>query len=367
MEVREAYLVLEDGSVYEGESMGAVGTTFGEVVFNTSMTGYQEILTDPSYAGQIVVATYPLIGNYGVNERYVESRRIQVSGYVVREQSRHPSHYRSDGAIDEYLAGQSIVGISKVDTRAVTRRIRREGAMMGCVTSELSPEEARERLGRAPRYDDVDFVATVTTNDAYAWNGTPSEHGYGPHIVVTDCGLKYNILRNLESRGCRATVVPASTTAEDVLDLEPDGIVFSPGPGDPAHLGYAVDMVKGLVGKLPVMGICLGHQLLSKALGAQTYKLKFGHHGGNHPVRDLATGRVYITAQNHGFAVDADTVPPGMEVSHVNLNDGTVEGMIHRDLPIMGIQFHSEAAPGPWDNEYLFDRFLSMIKEVSRS
>ena len=244
MEVREAYLVLEDGSVYQGESMGAVGTTFGEVVFNTSMTGYQEILTDPSYAGQIVVATYPLIGNYGVNERYVESRRIQVAGYVVREQSRTPSHYRSDGAIDEYLASQNIVGISKVDTRAVTRRIRREGAMMACLTSELSPEEARERLSRAPRYDDVDFVATVTTSDAYAWNGKPVGHGSGPHIVVTDCGLKYNILRNLEARGCQATVVPASTTAEDVLDLEPDGIVFSPGPGDPAHLGYAVDMVK---------------------------------------------------------------------------------------------------------------------------
>ena len=367
MEVREAYLVLEDGSVYEGESMGAVGTTYGEVVFNTSMTGYQEILTDPSYAGQIVVATYPLIGNYGVNERDVESRRIQVAGYVVREQSRHPSHYRSDGAIDEYLARQDIVGISKVDTRAVTRRIRREGAMMGCVTSELSPEEARERLDRAPRYDDLDHVASVTTNDPYSWNEKPAEHGSGPHIVVTDCGLKYNILRNLEARGCQVTVVPASTTAEDVLVMEPDGVVFSPGPGDPAHLGYAVDMASDLVGKLPVMGICLGHQLLSRAFGAQTYKLKFGHHGGNHPVRDLATGRVYITAQNHGFAVDADTFPAGMEVSHVNLNDGTVEGMIHKEFPIMGIQFHSEAAPGPWDNEYLFDRFLSMIRAVSRS
>ena len=367
MTVREAYLVLEDGSVYDGESMGAIGTTCGEVVFNTSMTGYQEILTDPSYAGQIVVATYPLIGNYGVNERDVESRRIQVAGYVVREQSRHPSHYRSDGAIDEYLATQNIVGISKVDTRAVTRRIRREGAMMGCLTSELSLEEARERLGRAPRYDDLDYVASVTTSDSYAWNGKPAEHGSGPDIVVTDFGLKYNILRKLEARDCRVTVVPANTTAEDVLDLEPDGIVFSPGPGDPAHLGYAVDMVNGLVGKVPVMGICLGHQLLSRALGAQTYKLKFGHHGANHPVRDLATGRVYITAQNHGFAVDADTFPASMEVSHVNLNDGTVEGMIHKELPIMGIQFHSEAAPGPWDNEYLFDRFLSMIKEVDRS
>ena len=367
MTVREAYLVLEDGSVYDGESMGAIGTTCGEVVFNTSMTGYQEILTDPSYAGQIVVATYPLIGNYGVNERDVESRRIQVAGYVVREQSRHPSHYRSDGAIDEYLATQNIVGISKVDTRAVTRRIRREGAMMGCLTSELSPEEARERLGRAPRYDDLDYVASVTTSDPYAWNGKPAEHGSGPHIVVTDFGLKYNILRKLEARDCRVTVVPANTTAEDVLDLEPDGMVLSPGPGDPAHLGYAVDMVNGLVGKVPVMGICLGHQLLSRALGAQTYKLKFGHHGANHPVRDMATGRVYITAQNHGFAVDADTFPASMEVSHVNLNDGTVEGMIHKELPIMGIQFHSEAAPGPWDNEYLFDRFLSMIKEVDRS
>ena len=237
MEVREAYLVLEDGSVYEGESMGAVGTTYGEVVFNTSMTGYQEILTDPSYAGQIVVATYPLIGNYGVNERDVESRRIQVAGYVVREQSRHPSHYRSDGAIDEYLARQDIVGISKVDTRAVTRRIRREGAMMGCVTSELSPEEARERLDRAPRYDDLDHVASVTTNAPYSWNGKPAEHGSGPHIVVTDCGLKYNILRNLVARGCQVTVVPASTTAEDVLVMEPDGMVFSHRAGRPRSSG----------------------------------------------------------------------------------------------------------------------------------
>ena len=245
MTVREAYLVLEDGSVYQGESMGAVGTTCGEVVFNTSMTGYQEILTDPSYAGQIVVATYPLIGNYGVNERDVESRRIQVAGYVVREHSRNPSHYRSDGAIDEYLASQNIVGISKVDTRAVTRRIRREGAMMGCLTSELSPEEARERLGRAPRYDDLDYGCYCDYRWSLFLEWKAGRTWLRTHVVVTDCGLKYNILRNLEARGCQATVVPASTTVEDVLDLEPDGIVFSPGPGDPAHLGYAVDMVKG--------------------------------------------------------------------------------------------------------------------------
>ena len=365
----EACLVLEDGSVYQGDSFGATWTAYGEVVFNTSMTGYQEILTDPSYAGQIVVATYPLIGNYGVNGRDVESRRIQVAGYVVRQQATHPSHYGATGSIHEYLADQGVPGISGIDTRAVTRRLRSQGAMMGCLTSEMSAEEALARLKEAPRYVDLDYVASVSTEAPYVWQGSDGagEQPANHRIVVTDCGLKYNILRSLQARGCSVTVVPAKTTSQEVLALEPQGVVFSPGPGDPALLGYAVRMVEGIIGKVPVMGICLGHQLLARALGAQTYKLKFGHHGGNHPVQDMGTGRVYITAQNHGFAVDADTLPPELEVSHVNLNDGTVEGIVHKGLPLMGIQFHSEAAPGPWDNEYLFDRFLSMVKEVVRS
>ena len=365
----EVYLVMEDGSVYRGESFGAPGTAYGEVVFNTSMTGYQEILTDPSYAGQIVVATYPLIGNYGVNGRDVESRRIQVAGYVVRQQATHPSHYGTTGTIHDYLADQGIPGICGVDTRAVTRRLRSEGAMMGCLTSEMGPEQAYECLRQVPRYVDLDYVASVSTEERYVWQGDDgSGDPPGRHrIVVTDCGLKYNILRKLQARGCRVTVVPAKTTAQEVLDLAPHGVVFSPGPGNPALLGYAVSMVEGLIGQVPIMGICLGHQLVARAFGAQTYKLKSGHHGGNHPVQDLATGRVYITAQNHGFAVEASTLPPGLEVSHVSLNDGTVEGIVHSDLPILGIQFHSEAAPGPWDNEYLFDRFLSMVKEVARS
>jgi len=241
--------------------------------------------------------------------------------------------------------------------------------MMGCLTSEMGAEEAMARLRQVPHYVDLDYVASVSTEAPYVWRND-SDHDRSPakrRIVVTDCGLKYNILRNLRSRGCAVTVVPARTTAAEVLSLKPDGVVLSPGPGDPALLEYAVKMVQGLVGRVPVMGICLGHQLLARAFGAVTYKLKFGHHGGNHPVKDLATGRVYITAQNHGFAVDAQSLPPRLEVSHVNLNDGTVEGIFHRDLPILGIQFHSEAAPGPRDNEYLFDRFLSMVKEVARS
>ena len=365
----ETYLALEDGSVYLGEPFGGLGTAFGEVVFNTAMTGYQEILTDPSYVGQIVVATYPLIGNYGVNAQDVESRRIQVAGYVVRQPSAHPSHNGNTGTIHDYLAAQGVPGISGVDTRAVTRRLRSQGAMMGCLTSEMSAEQALAQLREVPRYVDLDYVTTVSTEERYVWQGSDGagDPSGNDHIVVTDCGLKYNILRKLRARGCRVTVVPAKTTAEEVLGLRPDGVVFSPGPGDPALLSYAVKLMKGLVSRVPIMGICLGHQLLARAFGAETYKLKFGHRGGNHPVQDLATGRVYISAQNHGFAVDAETLPPGLEVSHVNLNDGTVEGIVHRGIPVMGIQFHSEAAPGPWDNEYLFDRFLSMVKEVARS
>ncbi|PZC50838.1 MAG: carbamoyl-phosphate synthase small subunit [Chloroflexi bacterium] len=359
-------LVLEDGSVYQGESMGTEGTAVGEVVFNTSMTGYQEILTDPSYAGQIVVATYPLIGNYGCNEINVESERIQVAGYVVRQSCQYPSHHLSDVGLNEYLGKQGVKGISEVDTRSVTRRIRSQGAMMGCITSELSGDQALEHLRSAKRYVDLDHVASVTTQQTYDWGLNPEDTNGGLHIVVADCGVKYNILRSLEIRGCRVTVVPATSSFQTIMDLDPSGVVFSPGPGDPALLGYAIDALKEMIGKVPLMGICLGHQLIARALGANTYKLKFGHHGGNHPVKDFSTGRTYITSQNHGFAVDGDTLPSGLEVSHVNLNDGTVEGIRHNDFPLMGIQFHSEAAPGPWDNDYLFDSFLSLVKGVNK-
>ena len=367
--IQEGYLVLQDGSVYAGEPFGAPGTAFGEVVFNTSMTGYQEILTDPSYAGQIVMPTYPLMGNYGISDQDVESRRVQVAGFVVREHSAHASHFQSSGTLHDYLVAEGIPGLWGVDTRAITRRLRSSGVMMGCVTSQLAAPEAMARLREAPRYDDLDLVTSVSTEDMYRWERTEGD-GAVPgemHIVVTDGGLKYNILRNLRSRGCSVTVVPAHMPAEEILGLKPDGMVFSPGPGDPALLGYAVETVTALIGKFPIMGICLGHQLLARAFGARTFKLKFGHRGGNHPVRDLVTGRVQITAQNHGYTVDADTLPAGLEVSHVNLNDGTVEGVAHREFPIVGIQFHSEASPGPWDNAYLFDRFLTLVKEVVRS
>ena len=369
-----AYLVLEDGSVHRGESMGAPVEGHGEVVFNTSMTGYQEVLTDPSYAGQLVTLTYPLVGNYGINPQDFESARIRVAGFIVREHCDRPSHGRSDRTLDEYLKAQGIPGISGVDTRAVTRRLREHGVMMGLLTTG-SPEAAAAQLAEMPRYDDQDLVRTVTAADRYRWsaegprpaNSSDSESGEARRrILVTDVGLKYNILRLLRERGCEVIAVPAETTAEEMLALNPSGILLSPGPGDPQLLDYVVGNVRRILGRVPVMGICLGHQLVARALGAETFKLKFGHRGGNHPVQDLATGRVYITAQNHGFAVNPDTLPPGLEVSHINLNDGTVEGTRHRDMPLFTIQYHSEASPGPRDNEYIFDEFLGMVKEFHR-
>ncbi|MCK4580808.1 MAG: glutamine-hydrolyzing carbamoyl-phosphate synthase small subunit, partial [Dehalococcoidia bacterium] len=320
---KKAFLVLEDGSAYEGYSYGADVSTHGEVVFNTSMTGYQEMLTDPSYAGQIVVPTYPLIGNYGVNSDDAQSNRIQVAGFVVREECHLPSHWNSRSTLHEYLLSSGIPGIVGVDTRAITRRLRVAGVMMGMITSE-PPEEALQQFSKMPRYDDIDFVQQVSTDTVYRWNcaaGLDAPY----HIVVVDCGLKFSILRYLCQLGCNCTVVPSTTSAEDILNLKPDGIVLSPGPGDP-NLPYLEKTVCGLLGKKPIMGICLGHQLIARAFGGKTYKLKFGHRGANHPVRDLESGKVHITAQNHGFAVDADSLKGGLEVSHINLNDGTVEG-----------------------------------------
>jgi carbamoyl-phosphate synthase small subunit len=372
---RKAILVLEDGSAYEGYSFGAQATTYGEVVFDTSMTGYQEMLTDPSFAGQILVPTYPLIGNYGINESDFESKQIQVRGLAVREYCPRPSHWQSTRTLHEFLLTYGIPGISDIDTRALTRRLRSSGVMMGILSSEMTAEEALEELKTLPRYDSVNFVRQVSTEKAYEWQSNAPATATLPslslrgasatkqsHIAVIDYGLKYNILRILSQLGCQATAIPCTASTKDVLTLDPDGILLSPGPGDPALLDDIAETVRELIGRKPIMGICLGHQLIGKALGAQTFKLKFGHRGGNHPVRDLATSRVYITAQNHGYAVDADTLKGGLEVSHINLNDGTVEGLRHRDLPMLSIQYHSEASPGPLDNMYLFERFLEMVR-----
>jgi carbamoyl-phosphate synthase small subunit len=355
---------LEDGSVHPGDAFGAVATGHGEVVFNTSMTGYQEMLTDPSYAGQLVTLTYPLVGNYGISDEHFESRRIQVRGLIVREHCDLPSHGLSRRTLHEYLLSQGIPGLSGVDTRAITRRLRSRGVMMGIITQD-SPESALARLAEITPYGDVDFVRTVTTDQNYHWVDSPMAPGVEEkhRVVVLDSGLKYNILRLLRKRGCEVVAVPATTSAEEVLALSPSGILLSPGPGDPQLLGYLVDNVRKLLGRVPIMGICLGHQIAARALGADTFKLKFGHRGANHPVKDLGTGRVYITAQNHGFAVRADSLPQGLEASHISLNDGTVEGLRHRELPLLTIQYHSEASPGPLDNEYLFDRFLQLMDD----
>ena len=362
-----AHLVLEDGSVYRGQAFGAARPAHGEVVFSTSMTGYQEMLTDPSFAGQIVVPTYPLIGNYGISERDFESARVQVAGFVVREHSLRPSHALSTSTLDEFLKSQGVAGISGVDTRAITRRLRTRGVMKGVIAVDETPEQALARLRDLPDYGDTDFVQQVSTAAAYDWD-KPDMTDEGvqdrPYrILVDDCGLKYNILRMLRARGCEVKALPAKTTAEDILAQKPDGVVMSPGPGDPELLDYAVEAARGIAGRVPILGICLGNQMIGRAFGGKTFKLKFGHRGANHPVKDLATGRVYITAQNHGYAVDPDTLPSELQVSHVNLNDGTVEGLRHTTMPIMTIQYHSEASPGPLDNEYIFDRFIEMVRE----
>ena len=356
----KAILALEDGSVFEGESLGAAGRSYGEVVFNTGMTGYQEILTDPSYAGQIVCLTYPLIGNYGINEEDFESRRIQVEGFIVRESESAPSNWRSGQTVDHFLKSKGLVGIKGIDTRALTRALRVRGVMMGAISTDESAKEVLVRIKASPGYAGVDFVQKVTTDKPYEW---PFEGKPKHDVALLDCGVKYNIMRSLTALGCRTTVFPCTAKPEEILERDPDGIVLSPGPGDPALLGYAVETVKKLVGKKPIMGVCLGNQLLGYAFGSRTYKLKFGHRGSNHPVKDLATGRVYITSQNHGYAVDPNELKDGMEVAHLNLNDNTVEGLRHRELPIFSIQYHPEASPGPTDSSYFFEQFVEMMEQ----
>jgi carbamoyl-phosphate synthase small subunit len=359
MNDKPAILVLADGSVFQGYSFGAESDAFGEVVFNTSMIGYQEMLTDPSYAGQILIPTYPLIGNYGTNSQDIESAKIQVRGFVVREKCDLPNHYLSNNTIHRYLAEGGIPGVWGIDTRAVTRKLRSGGVMMGIITSDKTPQQALAKLKKQPSYDSTDFVRQVTTEKPYQWqNGNKPQY----KVAVLDCGLKYNILRLLAQKGCAVSVVPCTTSAEEILGLKPDGVLLSPGPGDPELLDYIVDTVKSLAGKKPMMGICLGNQLIARAFGGKNFKLKFGHRGANHPVRELATGRIHITAQNHGYAVDPESIGKELEVTHINLNDGTVEGLRHKKLPIFAIQYHSEASPGPLDNTYLFDQFMEMIK-----
>ena len=364
---RPARLVLADGRTFEGAGIGAAGRATGEVVFNTSMTGYQEALTDPSYGGQILTMTYPIQGNYGVNDYDAESDRIQVRGFVVRELTDLPSHWQSRGTLDAYLAAANVAGIADIDTRALTQHLRTRGVVMGTITRDEEPEQALARLRSEPRYGAQDFVAAVSTPEPYDFEDEASANdGQAPHIVVVDLGVKRNIMRILRRRGCSVTAVPHQTSAEDVLGLEADGVILSPGPGDPMLLDHVVTAARGLAGRTPLMGICLGHQVLGRVFGGSTFKLKFGHRGANHPVRDQQTGRVFITAQNHGYAVNPDGLDAKVSVSQLHLNDGTVEGLEHRELPLFTIQYHSEASPGPQDTEFLFDRFLASVREAAR-
>jgi carbamoyl-phosphate synthase small subunit len=358
-----ARLILEDGTVYQGESFGSTATTIGEVVFNTSLTGYQEIATDPSYRFQIVVMTYPHIGNYGVEQAVAQSEEPQVAGFVVRDVIAEPSSAHAEMSLGDYFAKTKIGAIAGIDTRALTRKIRNEGAMRGMITTEPRPvEELVGEIRSAPSMAGLDLVQRVTTLRPYLFD----EAAGVPHrrVAVYDFGVKRNILRQLVAQNCEVTVYPATTHAEEILNAKFDGVLLSNGPGDPEPVTYAQDNIRQLIGKVPIFGICLGHQLLGLALGGHTYKLKFGHRGGNHPVKDLRSGRIEITAQNHGFSVDPDSLSESdVEFTHINLNDQTLEGFRHRREPVVAVQYHPEAAPGPHDSFYLFSDFMQMMDE----
>jgi len=359
----DAILALEDGKIFRGQSFGATGERYGEVVFNTSMTGYQEILTDPSYKGQIVTMTYPLIGNYGINSEDIESRKPFVEGFVVKECSKKASNWRAQKTLDVYLKENNILGIEGIDTRTLTLHIREAGAMKAVLSTEDLDEEslikkAKSSLGLIG----VDLVQDVTVGRKYVWSQLKTK-GYHK-VVVLDCGVKYNILRKLLENKCQVIVVPANTEASEILKMKPDGLLLSNGPGDPAAVKYVIETTRRLIGKLPIFGICLGHQMLGLAFGGKTYKLKFGHHGANHPVKELKTGKVSITVQNHGFCVDIDSLnKKDIEITHINLNDQTLEGIRHKKLPIFSVQFHPEASAGPHDAGYLFREFIKMMEK----